>query len=282
MARTFLRLLIASDLHTGHEIGLTHPDFNPIYRKRDDSRKYRLSRTRSTLWKFFQEETEQLKPFDVAIWNGDLCDGKGDKSGATELITADRTEQVDMAVAVIEGIGASENYGTFGTPYHSGQSEDWEREIAKQAKFIKIGGHDFLDVNGVTIDYRHFVSRSSIPHGRYTPLAKERLWSVLWSEHGEYPKCELLIRSHVHYLAGCWGYGWRAIITPSLQGAGTKYGTRRCSGTVDFGFIVIDCYGKGEYTCHERILKLRKRREHLVVACKDKRKKSTSMRSRKR
>lgn len=270
MSRKFLRLFVGGDLHCGHEIGLTHPDFNPVYKDRE-SRNYYLSRDRAILWKFFEGEVEKLKPFDVAIWNGDLNDGKGDKSGATELITADRNEQVDMAVAVIETVGAEENYGSFGTPYHSGLKEDWERAVADKAKFVKIGGHDYVDVNGVTFDYRHFVSRSSIPHGRYTPLAKERLWSTLWNEHNEYPKCEVLVRSHVHYFATCGGYGWKAYITPALQGAGTKFGVRRAVGTVDFGFLAFDCYGKGEYVCHERILKLKKAKKHLLIACKEKR-----------
>lgn len=266
MARKFARVLVLSDMHCGHVVGLTHPDFNPVYRKRDGSPEYIQSRNRSIRWKEFEGALSDLKPIDVLIVNGDAVDGKGDKSGATELLTADRSDQADMAQAVIEEADASEIYMSFGTGYHVGVEEDWEREVANRVKAVKIGGHDWVEVNGVVFDYRHFVSRSSIPHGRYTPLAKEKLWSTLWAEYGEYPKSDILLRSHVHYFAYCGGFGWTAYITPALQVAGTKYGSRVMSGTVDWGFLAFDVYGKGEYTWHERIVKFRTARQHVMKA----------------
>lgn len=266
MTRKFARVFIGADLHCGHKIGLCHPDFNPVYRKNEDSQEYRLSRHRAIMWKTLKKELDALKPFDVAIINGDAIDGKGDKSGGTELLTTDRSEQADNAAACIEEVGAEEVYMSFGTSYHTGVDEDWEKEVAQKVNAVKIGGHDWVDVNGVIFDYRHFISSSSIPHGRYTALAKEKLWAGLWAEHGEYPDGEIIVRSHVHYYALCRGFGWRAMITPALQSAGSRHGIRVMSGTVDWGFLAFDVYGKGEYEMYERIVKFRTAKQHVMKA----------------
>jgi len=266
MSKKAARVLVISDLHCGHKVGLCHPDFSPVYRKRDKSKDWRQSQQRGMLWKKFSSAVNDLKPIDVIIVNGDAVDGKGVKSGGTELITTDRSEQADNAQACIEEAGAKEVYMSFGTPYHTGVDEDWEREVAQRVNAVKIGGHDWVEVNGVVFDYRHFVSRSSIPHGRYTPLAKERLWAALWAEHGEYPKGDILLRSHVHYYAFCGGFGWKAYITPALQAAGTKFGVRRATGTVDWGFLAFDVYGKGDYECIEKVMKFRTAKQHVMRA----------------
>ena len=41
------------------------------------------------------------------------------------------------------------------------------------------------------------------------------------------------------------------MILPSLQGAGSKFGARKCEGTVDWGVTVIDVDNKGafDWTC---------------------------------
>lgn len=272
MARDFVRVLAWGDMHCGHKIGLTHPDFNPVYRKRD-GKDYELSQKRAQLWKLVTGQVEDLKPIDILIDVGDVIDGKGEKSGGTELITADRNEQVKIAIANMEMVKASEVYMCYGSAYHTGIGEDYEDLVASGIKAVKIGGHDYLEVRGphrsepgVVFDYRHFVSRSIIPHGRGTPLARAWLNGLLWAEHGEYPKGDIFLRGHVHYLHIVGGYGWRAIALPALQAAGSKHGTRTSEGPVDFGFLVFDVYGKGEYTWKEYIWKLRTARANLLVA----------------
>ena len=256
------RVVIISDLHCGHKAGLTHPDWNPIYSTH--SPKYRGYRQRSVLWKFYASAAKELQPIDVLIVNGDAVDGKGKKSGGTELLTSDRDEQSDMAIAAIEEMAAGKVFMAYGTPYHTGNSEDFENLVAKGAK-AQIKGRDWLDVNGVVFDYRHWVGRSSIPHGRYTPLAKEKLWSGLEAEHGEYPKSDVILRSHVHYLAYCGGYGWLGVITPSLQGS-SKYGERQVSGTVDFGVVWFDINDRKDWSWHYKILKLRHAQRRVTKA----------------
>lgn len=291
------RILVCSDLHCGHLAGLTPPEFDArphafdipgappaaptsgepltadqlLEMNAQEPGAGTLLHTRALYemrrfcWEWFHKEAQALAPFDAAIWNGDLIDGKGDKSGSTELLTADRSTQAEIAAAVLDTIGAPLNFLAFGTPYHGGNFEDWERETAAMAKnVVKLGGSDWIDVNGLIIGYRHHCGRSSIPHGPYTPLAKERLWELLWAERGEYPGSDILIRSHVHYHAYCGGPGWLAMTTPALQGYASKI-ARRTLGVVDFGFVVIDVLNKESFTWHALTVPLRSAPSAIVV-----------------
>ena len=122
----------------------------------------------------------------------------------------------------------------------------------------KIGAHEWVEVGGVVFDMKHHVGSSSVPHSRSSAISREALWSQLWSDAGHTPKADVLIRSHVHYHAGSFDYSikphWR-LTTPALQAMGTKFGSRRCSGLVDFGFLVFDC-NRGNFTMTPVLAKL--------------------------
>jgi hypothetical protein len=243
--------MVIADLHCGHDVGLTPPDWD----KRPGeaySRADTLYRHRRRLWNTYAKWCKELAP-DILIVNGDAVDGKGEKSGGTEQLTTDRVEQVDMAAACIEETKAKRIVMSYGTSYHSGSLEDWEDLVAKQVEAEKIGSEDSIYVYGTIINYRHHASRSSIPHGRGTPLSKTRFWNMIWAERGEYPKADILLRSHVHYFAFVGEADWLVVSTPALQGYGSKYGSRRMDGTVDFGIIYIDVNKKGEWAWHHRI-----------------------------
>jgi len=253
MAKKLRRVVVVSDLHCGHIVGLTHPDFDG---DRRDAELHKLYAARREYWNFYIREMAALRPVDILVVNGDAIDGKGERSGGTELITADRNEQVDMAVAAIEATGKPDIYMVAGTPYHVGVSEDWERQIVQRVKALKFGIHDWINVNGLTLDYRHFVSGSQIPYGRHTAVARERLWNVMWAEDA-YPHSDVIIRSHVHYFSYAGGVNWLGVTTPALQGLGTKYGAGRISGTVNFGFIHFDIAGRDDWSWSRHILKLK-------------------------
>jgi hypothetical protein len=61
------------------------------------------------------------------------------------------------------------------------------------------------------------------------------------------PQATIILRGHVHYTIDCGDPTWRAIILPALQGMGSKYGARQCSGTVDFGITVFDVEDDGSF-----------------------------------
>lgn len=234
MARKYKRLVVISDLHCGAFTGLTHPGFDS---DKYLSKHYNLYNKRRALWDWYVETIESLKPIDVLLVNGDCVDGKGPRSGGTELLTTDRDEQVEMAVQAIRYAKAKTIVMSYGTPYHVGTDEDWEDAIARELQAQKIGGEDSVSINNWIVNYRHHIGGSSIPHGRHTAVAKEALWNTLWSLREEYPLADLIIRSHVHYFGYAGSYNQLYLTTPALSTYGSKFGARKMSGTVDIGML---------------------------------------------
>lgn len=244
--RQFKRVGIISDLHCGHLAGLTPPEYQ-IELTKDDPRRNKLALIQRELWDEFYRIVKANQPYDILIINGDCIEGKGERSGGTELISSDRKVQTDIAAQIIQTINAPINRMTYGTNSHTGKDEDWEDIVADKVG-AKIGSHEWLDINGLIFDIKHRVSSSVIPHGRLTALAREVLWNRLWHIRGLQPLADVLIRSHVHYYEEIVHDGCRAVTTPSLQGMGSKFGARMCSGTVDFGVITADVYKDRHYT----------------------------------
>ena len=236
--RNFKRVVVIADQHGGHRVGLTPPKW---WTQILGDKWYR---TQIDLWEEFAKGIDGLKPIDFLIVNGDCIDGRAPKSGGSELITVSRSVQVEMASFAINYCEAKKVYITRGTPYHVGYLEEWENEVAKQTNAAKIGDHEFYDVNGVVFDVKHKIGGSSIPHGQHTALAKERLWNLHWAEVGMQPKADILIRSHVHYFSVAQKDNWLGVITPALQGMGSKYGAKECSNLVNWGFIWFDILNK--------------------------------------
>jgi hypothetical protein len=255
------RVVVISDLHSGHLAGLTAPGFDSRPGRDESELAHKFWKVRRQIWNFVAKEAEALQPIDALIVNGDAVDGKGERSGATEELTTDRNVQAKMGAAAINLFRAGKVFMSYGTMYHTGVSEDWEDAVADEVNAEHIGSHDWLDVNGVVFDYKHHVSGSTVPHGRYTAIARERLWNVLWNEHGEFPKATIIIRSHVHYHVYCGDGSWLALTTPALMGYGTKWGKRRMSGTVDCGFIHFDVEGPKEWTWQAHLLRFKSGRK---------------------
>ena len=249
------RLLILSDLHCGHYVGLTHPDFHGKFIINDVAKHNKLVRIEKELWQFFEDEINSIKPIQICVVNGDAIDGKDERWGGNELITTDRDKQICIAKKAIDHVGANHNVFTFGTPYHTGKEEDWEEVLAREYK-AKIGAHEWLDINGRIFDIKHSIGSYSSPLGRFSPLARERVWSALWQERNLTPRSDFIIRSHVHYFSKIEDSEFTAITTPALQGMGTKFGSRKCSGLIDFGFIHFDIKANGDVTMVKHIAKL--------------------------
>lgn len=248
------RVLVVSDLHCGHRSGLTPPSWQ--YTEGDDEKRNQYLKQQKILWDFFLESVEVLKPIDIVIANGDLIDGRGEKSGGTELIEPDRKQQAEMAATCLRKTEASKYYLTFGTSYHGGKQEDFEEITADLLGAEGIDGHIWVDVNGLVFDCKHKVGSSSIPHGRFTALAKEQLWNELWSAENGQTRADVIIRSHVHYHVSASAPGKLMVITPALQGFGSKYGVRQCSGVVNIGVTYFDIEDKEHYTWGTKILNM--------------------------
>jgi hypothetical protein len=227
-------IAIVSDLHCGSKAGLTPPDWriskaHPAVRAMQEQ-----------CWRAYAGMLRKIGHVDICVCNGDAVDGKGPRSGGTEQREPDMLEQCRQAIACLEAVKADRYLLTYGTSYHGATAggEDLEQVVASALE-AEIHGHYYLDVEGVTFDLRHAVGGSAIPHGRHTAIAREHLWNQLWAERRQVPGAQVVVRSHVHYHTYAGGPGWLALTPPALQAPGTKYGSRLCSGTVDFGIVVF-------------------------------------------
>jgi hypothetical protein len=246
------RIVVMADTHCGHRVGLTPPAWQdsptsgPVKRRRH-------AKFQKQVWDFYARTLDELQPIDDLFVVGDAVDGKGERSGGTEQLTLARTEQVDMAATCIAEAKAKKIYMIYGTAYHTGQDDDWEDLVADKVG-AEISGHDWITVGKTTFDLKHHLGGSTIPHGRFTAIARDALWNLVWAADGRQPQADVIIRAHVHYFV-YFGDGQKVgIVLPALQGYGSKFGIRRCSGTVSIGLVHFDVYDDGRYSWHPHLL----------------------------
>lgn len=232
-------VIALGDMHCGHVAGLTHPDWQT-------NSKFQIGKMQRDAWDIYKKTVSKYKKPDLLIANGDLIDGKGNKSSGTELITSDMFEQVEMAYEALKIWNAKRIIITYGTAYHvSPDGEDFENLLVNKLG-CEIHSHAFPKVDNVIFDIKHHIGSSSIPWSRGTSISKERIQNMLWHEQEQQPKAQVFIRSHCHYYYQTIGYTnkiWTALTLPALQLAHTKYGARRCSGTINWGIVAFNVKG---------------------------------------
>lgn len=252
------RIVLVGDAHAGHRVGIC----SPKYQSAITGQAYH--RIQVELWDHYQKTIESLKPIDILVHNGDAIDGDGGRSGGSELLTTDVNKQIEMAYEALAIAEAGSYCLSYGTPYHTGVTFDAEKILADKLGAV-IKSHLWLNVNGVVFDIKHKIGGSGIPHGKGTPISKEWLWNHIWAAHEEQPKADILIRSHVHNFFACMGADWLGMTLPALQGQGSKYGARQCSGEVHFGLVWFDVYDNGDYTWNKSILRAASQRQECLV-----------------
>lgn len=248
------RVVIISDLHCGSRAGLTPPGWQYSPTSTDPERQ-KFSKIQFEMYDWYKQKIDSLKPIDVLLVNADCVDGKGERSGGTEMLEPDRNKQVEMAAECIMEAEAKHIVMTYGTPYHTGVTEDFEYQLSKKVNADKIGGQEWVDVNGLIFDMKHFVSKSIIPHGRHTSINRDQIWNMFWAEAQLTPRSDVFIRSHVHYFVYSGYDGKLMIITPALQAFKTKFGMKIPVNLVDIGLISFDVESKEEYTWSHHLLR---------------------------
>jgi len=262
--------LLMGDTHCGHLVGLTPESWAVTYSPLSTTKRRKWAYICRALWSAFDEILHELPKLDFVVANGDLIDGKGKKSGGTELITSDMNEQCEMAISVLKHVKKfckkdAPFFGTYGTDYHSSSDGDeWENIIAK-AVLDSIGSHEWINVNGCVLDIKHKESSSTVPYSRHTGPAKSGIWNNIWAMRDEQPKADLLIRSHVHYYSYCETPDYAALTLPALQGMGSRYGAKQCIGTVDWGVVLIEIFPDGNFMLHPKLRKIKEQKTKAVV-----------------
>jgi len=253
--RHFKRVVVISDMHCGHVTGLTPPDYRSGFPGWAESQE--------DAWQTYVEIMKGLLPIDVLVVNGDSIEGKGHRSGGTELITTDCQIQSEMARECITVVNSKEKIMVRGTPYHAGEDTDWENIIAGWVHAKKIGDHVWVDVNGLKFNIKHKIGSTTTPYGSGTALGKEKTWERVWGKRDPEQNADILIRSHIHRYYQCAEVDWWGCTTPALQGW-TKYGARQCIGTVDWGLIWFDVHRNGSYVAHKEIRTLEAQKVEVV------------------
>ncbi len=250
------RVLLWGDSHCGSNVGLTPPAYQTKFTPNPKTEEHRTLNKWANLqkecWNWYVDKIEALKPIDKLFYLGDGIDGTGHRSGGTELIYVDRKIQVQLAIEAIEVVEAKDMVMVYGTPYHTGQSEDFEMDIAHHFG-CKIGGHEWEEVNGCMFDLKHKQGNCDNPAtGLFQQIRDHREWAGL----GEQPRADVLVRAHTHRfcivkLEDCIG-----ISNPALMAYGTKFGARQCSKKVQFGLVALDVWPDGVIVEHIHIAKL--------------------------
>ena len=257
------RIVIIGDMHCGHQAGLTPPGWQygppwPENRFYQEKRK-KYAHLQQTMWQIVEDIARDLQPTDPnmeldLVLNGDICDGKGRKNAGKELITTEMDEQLEFAVQAVRLFKPSKIYMTVGTPYHTGEEDDWERQLATKVNADELKDMLWLNVNGRIFNIRHKTSRSVIPHGRATALLRQRLWEVLWADWEERKAASILIRGHVHYHTYAGGPDHLVMSCPALQ-VYSEYGVRQCEGIIHAGVVWFDVEEDGSYIWRNKIIK---------------------------
>ncbi len=257
------KVVFIADLHGGHRAGLTPPK----YRWDEDSEleKYAVwGGVQHEGWDKYLDIIDQIGRPDILVANGDLIDGPGMKATGAEYITTDVTEQCEMAAECLLQWRARETHIVRGTFFHVGINNDYEDWVAELVEADTIKNHLFLQVEDVVFDVKHKVGGSSIPHGSGTSVLREKLWNDRWAKREEQPQGDVCIRAHIHRYVAIDEADGMAMVLPSLEVAGTRYGGRECSGTVDWGVVAFYVSG-ANYRYEKHLVKLESNKQELVI-----------------
>ena len=105
----------------------------------------------------------------------------------------------------------------------------------------------------------HHLGGSASPPSRFTAMSKEQVRNLLWHDHDQQPRADLIVRAHTHRPHGCYEpNSWHGICLPALQGLGSKFGARRSKGLpVRFGFAYLEVEDTGAWNIGWHVMDLK-------------------------
>lgn len=236
------RMMVISDPHCGHVCGLTPPEWQGHHDPW-------IEKIQSAMWDFYRNAVSEIRrtsptgKIDILLSAADGVEGPGHFNKGREVFVPDMNDQAEMYRGVLTLPMADDIAAVTGTPSHVGREATNYERIALDA----VGGT--LDIrmskmiHGVHVDMKHMTSSSSIPHGRGTPLLRQKMWESLWAEEEGRGAAQLMLRGHVHYHLAVTGLTngkrWWVMSLPSLQGP-SDFGARACDGIVNIGVTWFD------------------------------------------
>lgn len=249
-------MVAMGDTHCGHMCGLTPPNWQNS-RRGEEWKK--LIRGQKQLWSAYVDALNDVRNIggqvNVLLVMGDLIDGRSEKSHAWECWWPDGKEQRGMAMRCLREANAETVRAVRGSPYHVGRSERWE-DLIIEALGGTIESQQYIDVNGLIFNLKHKTgNRSSVPHGRFTPLARADLWDELKGSRGTAPKSDIILRAHCHHYGMIGTSRSQGYFVPALQGF-TGYGEESNEGDVDFGLLQFLVWSKEKWQVIPHFIKV--------------------------
>lgn len=249
-------LLVLSDPHSGHRFGLTPPSW---HRQAEAKKIGTFARQTWTLFcDMLKRASDAVEGFSRVAVLGDIIDGRGERSGGTELLTTSQIEQVSIFTAILGHVKTHcrpnpSLWVCNGTAYHTASgSEDWEdclerdKDVARWfPKCVHVDGHGQADICGTVFDLKHHVGRN-VYWTRGTAMNREHMHNVLWADVGGQDRAHVILRGHVHYFSGIVNRRVLGLTCPCLSW-GSKFGIRRCGDPIDWGIIYFDNICDGHY-----------------------------------
>ena len=205
---------IVADLHCGSKWGLLSPDNEE--HKQNIGQKY--------LWDCWLHLAKTWGKLDMLIINGDMIDGKQRKSDGTGILTANLSEQADMAIecveAFVERTAPTKIIRSAGTPYHEGFDGTLKHfDTRFGLKRRQVHGLDPFDIvlaDGIIINVKHHPEGAAALY-LGTLQDRETLWATITEDRQGLPRAQFLIRSHLHMYGRFDGCGKIHAITPCFQ-----------------------------------------------------------------
>ena len=232
------KLLFLSDLHCGALSGITPPDFIIRYDKD-------IEAAQSAFWNWYANTVAVIKPDSVCVL-GDCIEGQSRRSYGVGCVTSDLDLQTEMAITTLKVIPCNHFRFIRGTDYHVlNNGSEAETVIAREFN-APVDNQVFLKIKGakqceLTFDLKHKVGGSTVPHGIFTPQAKETLWNTEWYIDGGAPLADVYIRGHVHRFSYCGTSRYLAVNLPAMSlRQFNHYGSKCCNGLVDTGMVVFE------------------------------------------
>lgn len=233
------KILLLSDNHAGHLLGLTPPEWR---RSGGDVREFQ-----KTFWDWFMENLDP-DGYDYCLHAGDAVDGGGHKD-TTFHLTTDINEQQKIAIATLERVNAKRFIFCTGTPYHTSGALDYEHAIARHFGDPGLSWMRKIEIEGVKINLAHTIGKTSTPVGGDIMLKKAQIWDFTRQVLYDDEAADLIIRGHVHE-SRFNEIDDRGVVTlPALKLGNPdfdKYARKMSGGFYSVGFreMIID---NGEY-----------------------------------
>lgn len=236
------KVLILSDTHCGHGLGLTPPKYQSGF----------FEEIQNIGWSWFLSKIKKLGIIDILILNGDIIDGPGHK-GNRQHITTDIKQQQEIFKEVMKFVKPKKMIFFRGTPFHVETDQENEDNIAEFYN-SEIYDSGKVDINGLIMHCRHTTGKGGTAYGSITSAQRSAVVQTLLDDIGEDNQhAKIYIRSHIHEYIKLERSLFTLITTPCLQFAGTSYG-RKCTGFYDYGFVSMEIKNKNDYTIKTHLI----------------------------